>query len=223
MKKIIIFGTGGNALDILDLLQDLNDAHKERRYHCAGFLDDAAHLHGQSIQGVPILGPLSASADYADCLFVNGIGNVKTFARKEQFLSQLNLPPDRFVTLIHPSATVSRSAILAPGSVVLPQVTIAAHVTIGQHVMILPNAVISHHDRIGDYTAIASGACLAGEVTVGRACYLGMRCAIRERLQIGDRALIGMGSVVLQSVENDAVVYGNPARASSRPARSLLS
>lgn len=36
-KKIIILGTGGNCLDILDTLNDINSARGEQVYECIGF------------------------------------------------------------------------------------------------------------------------------------------------------------------------------------------
>ncbi|MBI4674106.1 MAG: sugar O-acyltransferase, partial [Chloroflexi bacterium] len=45
-KKIIILGTGGNSVDILDTLRDVNDAQREAVYECIGFLDDDAQKWG---------------------------------------------------------------------------------------------------------------------------------------------------------------------------------
>lgn len=211
-KKIIIFGTGGNCIDILDTLLDINDARGELVYECAGFLDDHEPNWGKMFNGVPVLGPLSASGQYPDCYFVNGIGSVNNFWKKETIIASSGLTEDAFETIIHPTASVSRFARLGKGVVVYQNVTITSNANIGNHVVVLPGAVISHDDIIGDYTCIAGGVCISGGVTVGKSCYLGTNCCLNSMIKIGDCSLVGMGSVVLRDVPDRTVVVGNPAR-----------
>ncbi|MBF0142619.1 MAG: NeuD/PglB/VioB family sugar acetyltransferase [Magnetococcales bacterium] len=211
VRNIVILGTGGNSIDILDTLLEIN-RQKRIQYHCLGFLDDAVERHGQELLGHTILGPLAHARELKDCFFVNGIGNEKNFWLKEEIIARTGVAPERFATILHPSASVSRSSSLGFGTVVFQNVSITSRVAVGDHVIILPNAVISHDDRIGDFTCIAGGTCISGGVSIGRSCYLGSHCAIKDGLSIGDRCLIGMGSVVLQSVEANQVMVGNPAR-----------
>jgi sugar O-acyltransferase (sialic acid O-acetyltransferase NeuD family) len=210
LKKIVILGTGGNCLDILEALRSINAAAPSPIYECVGFLDDAPSR--PDTLGVPILGPLSKAASLGDVLFVNGIGSTRSHLRKAEILAKTGIPPARFETVVHPSAAVSASATLGPGTVVLQNVTIAAQVRVGAHVILLPNAVLSHDCVVGDYTCIAGGACISGAVVVGRSCYLGSNCSILENLRIGDGSLVGMGSVVLENVPEGSVYVGNPAR-----------
>ena len=44
LKNIIILGTGGNSIDILDAINEINLISK--KYNCIGFLDDDENLHG---------------------------------------------------------------------------------------------------------------------------------------------------------------------------------
>lgn len=212
MRRIIILGTGGNCIDILDTMNALNARSGSSQYECIGFLDDNEDYWGTKRHGIPVLGSLSSASVYADCWFVNGIGSPSTFWRKEQIIGKTGIPFDRFQTLVHPSASVSAMSDLGCGTVILQQVTVASNARIGNHVIILPNAVISHDDVVGDYSAIAAGACLSGNVTVGHSCYVGAHASVIQNVRIGDYCLIGMGSVVLDSVEGNTVVAGNPSR-----------
>lgn len=211
-KKIVILGTGGNCLDILDTLGDINDARRENVYECAGFLDDDASKWNTEIFGARVLGGLATAPRYADCWFVNGIGSTKNFWRKHEIIAATKIPQERFETIIHPTASVSRTARLGPGTVIFQNVTVTSNVTIGAHVIILPASVLSHDDVIGDYTCIAGGVCISGNVSVGALCYLGSGATIKDSVQIGAGALVGMGSVVLRDVAENTVVVGNPAR-----------
>lgn len=211
-KKIIILGTGGNSIDILEMLGDINAAKGELVYDCAGLLDDDAKQWGSEILGVRVLGALETASEYADCDFVNGIAGINSFRKKRDIIARTRIPLERFATIVHPSASVSRSARLGHGGVLFAHVTVASNVVIGNHVMILPNSVLSHDDSVGDYSSIAGAAAISGKVRIGQSCYIGSNASIKEGLTIGDGALIGMGSVVLGDVAENCVVVGNPAR-----------
>jgi len=212
LKRIVILGTGGNCLDILETIRSVNAAGSSPMYECVGFLDDAPARQNMSFLGVPVLGPLDKARSLGDVVFVNGIGSTRNHLRKPEIIARTGIPDARFETIVHPSAEVSPSATLGPGTVVLQNATLACQVRVGAHVIILPNVVLSHDDVVGDYTCIAGGACVSGAVSIGRCCYLGSNCSILEQVRIGDRSLVGMGSVVLEDVPEGAVVVGNPAR-----------
>lgn len=211
-KKIVILGTNGNCLDMLDTIDSMNAQAGSTMYECVGFLDDNPTLHGTTLGGVKILGPLSAARDLNDCYFVNGIGSPSNFTRKDAIISRAGVPVERFETLIHSSVKVSKTARIGRGVVVFENVAITSNVTVGNHVIILPNTVLSHDVVIGDYTCITGGVCISGGTQVGKLCYLGTNCSIIGNIDIGDYCQVGMGSVVLGSVEKNSVVVGNPAR-----------
>lgn len=211
-KELIILGTGGNCIDVLDTVLDLNDALSSPVYTCVGFLDDDQAKWASALQGLPVLGPIAAAVDYPKASFVNGIGSVTSFIAKESIIQRSGVEPERFITLVHPTASVSRMASLDHGTVVFQHVTVTSGAKLGKHVIVLPNSVISHDDVIGDYTCIAGAVAVSGNVTVGKSCYLGTNSCIMEGLTIGDRCLIGMGSIVRHDVQAGSVVAGNPAR-----------
>jgi sugar O-acyltransferase (sialic acid O-acetyltransferase NeuD family) len=211
-KKIIILGTGGNSVDILDTINDINAQAAKIVYQCPGFLDDNNLLWGKMLHGVKVLGPLTSAGEFRDCYFVNGIGNSSNFWRKEVIIAKTGAPLDKFATIIHPTASVSKMAQVGAGTVIFQNVTITSNVNIGDHVIILPNSVISHDDIVGDYTCITGGVCVSGEVEIGKSCYLGTNSSIIGNIEIGDHCLIGMGSTVLNRIPPNSVVVGNPAR-----------
>lgn len=210
-KKILIFGTGGNCIDILDTINDINSSRQDHLYECIGFLDDDNQKWDKEFCGVKVLGPLASAGEYKDCFFVNGIGSTSNFWKKREFIAKTGICLERFETIIHPTAAVSRMVTLGYGTVVFQNVTITSNVKIGHHVIVLPNTVISHNDVIGDYTCIAGGVCISGGVEIGQSCYLGSNSSIMSNIQIGDYCLIGMGSVVLTDVPDNTVLVGNPA------------
>ena len=211
-KKIIILGTGGTAIDILDIISDIGNNNKGGKLECIGFLDDEESKIGKTINNVRVLGQLNMAKDYKDVYFINGIGSPTTFLNKEKIISKINVSLDRFITLIHPSSSISKSAEIGLGSVIFQNVVVGSNAKVGKHVVILPNTVISNDDLVGDYTCIAGSVYISGAVSIGGTCYIGANTSIKESLSIGKGALVGMGSVVIDNVLSRSVYAGNPAK-----------
>ena len=211
-RKICILGTGGTSIDILDTLSDINSQKCADIYECIGFLDDNPSLWGKTVGGVNVIGGLALAQTLCDCFFVNGIGSPTNFWQRESIISSTAVPAEKFEPIVHPSSSISRSAVIGRGTVVFQNVTITSNATIGNHVVILPNSVISHDDTVGDYTSITAGVSVSGGVRIGRSCYLGTNSSIMGNINIGDRCMIGMGSVVLNDVPPNSVFVGNPAK-----------
>src|SRR5687768_9451906 len=140
-KKIIILGTGGNCIDILDTINDINDFQRKKLYRCVGFLDDNERLWGKTFCDVQVLGSLDTAEKYHDCFFINGIGSPTNFWEKDKILAKTGIPLDRFESIVHPTASVSRMSSIGFGVVVFQHVTITSNVRIGNQVIILPNTV----------------------------------------------------------------------------------
>lgn len=211
MKPIIILGTGGNCIDILDTINEINNASSSTVYDCVGFLDDDRDNWGKELFGTKVLGPLESANDHPGCYFVNGIGSPFNFWRRDEIVAKAKIPDDRFETIVHPTASISKMSQLGFGTVILQLVTVASNVSIGNHVIVLPNTVISHDSSVGDFTCITGGVCISGGAKIGKSCYLGTNSSIIGNISIGDRCLVGMGSVVLGDVTENSAVVGNPA------------
>lgn len=211
IKKVIIFGIGGTSIDILDVINDINESSKTK-LECIGFLDDEEEKVGEIIGNVKVLGSLNIAKDFKNTYFINGIGSPNNFFKKDEIIKKTSVSLDKFLTIIHPSATVSKTAQVGSGSVIFQNVTINSNVKIGNHIVVLPNSVISHNDSVGDYSCIASSATISGNVEIGKSCYIGANSSIKDSIKIGDYSLVGMGSVVLENVPPNSVYVGNPAK-----------
>ncbi len=209
-KQIVILGAGGDGLDVLDFIADIND--RAPTYEVAGFLDDNLALQGRRLGGKPVLGPVERVCDFPEAFFVMRMGGPSSFWRNEAFFNQLGLPLERFETIVHPTAKVARSCHLGHGNVVAPFAAILANARLGNLVSVATQSVVNHDCVVGDFTILTTGVKLSGRVTVGRGCYLGTGATIIQDATIGDLSLIGMGSVVTGDVRPNSVMLGNPAR-----------
>jgi sugar O-acyltransferase (sialic acid O-acetyltransferase NeuD family) len=207
VRSVIVLGTGGTSLDIVDTLGLFPS-----EYCLKGFLDDAPSMKGAQVFGHPVLGALADAPRWKDALFVNGIGSPRNHRDKPAILARTGLELGHFLTLVHPTAYVSSSARLGRGVVLLQHVTIAVNAEVGDQVVILPSSIVSHDARVGDFTCIAGGVCISGRARIGRAAYLGTNASVREDISIGDGALLAMGAVAHRDVPAGETWAGVPAR-----------
>jgi acetyltransferase EpsM len=118
----------------------------------------------------------------------------------------------KFLSLIHPSANISRRFGIGHGSVIMSGVTINSQVQIGCHVIINTNASLDHNCLIEDFVHISPNVALAGCVKIGEGTHVGIGSCIIPGISIGKWATIGAGSVIIRDVPDYAVVVGNPGR-----------
>jgi len=204
-QPVIVLGAGGNCRDIVDAMLDAGG------FEPLGYLDDDPAKIGSSLGGYPVFGPLSSWRDH-DAFFVDGLNGDRLTGRKAALLAGLGIPHERFATVVHPTASVSRMATVGIGTVLLQNVTINSEARIGDHVMVLPNSVVSHDAIVDDYCYLTPGVVLAGYVHVEQGAYIGAGAIVKHRVTIGAGAVVGMGSVVVHDVAPGATVKGNPAR-----------
>jgi sugar O-acyltransferase (sialic acid O-acetyltransferase NeuD family) len=211
-RKIIILGASGGCFDIVNLIDDINKQNKKIKYKIFGFLDD--RIAKKAVHGIKIIGKFADAKDYENkCYFVTAIGSSKNFRDIKDTLKNLKINKKRFLTLIHPSATISKFSIIGDGSLIFQNVTISTNATIGDFVQILPNTVINHDSLIGNYCKINTSCNISSEVTIRDYCYLGAGSTIKEKTIIDSGNLIGMGSVVIKSINTkNNTVCGNPAK-----------
>jgi UDP-3-O-[3-hydroxymyristoyl] glucosamine N-acyltransferase len=86
---------------------------------------------------------------------------------------------------------------------------------IEHHVMIDDHVFIAHNVRVRYGALIIAGAEISGSVDIGAHSWISPQATIRNGLSIGERAVVGIGSVVVKSVQAGETVMGNPAK--SRP------
>lgn len=210
---IIIIGTGGNASDLLDVVDALNMV--SGNWEVAGFLDDRG-APGTSHFGLPVLGPIEDAQRCGDALFVNAIGSDKTFRLRPTIITRTGLPRDRFVTLAHPTTSVSKRAQLGRGICVNHGVSIGGGAVVGDHVYLGVGCIIGHDACIEDHAVIAPGAVISGFTRVGQNSYIGAGAIIKQTKKVGARAIVGMGAVVCKDVPPNETWVGVPARPQSR-------
>ena len=205
----VIFGGGGHARVLLDALVAGRTARP------LGILDPKPALQGQTLDGVPIVGGEDQLPDLirsGATTFAVGVGSIGDSRVRERLFAlglSYKLSP---LTIVAPSAIVSRQAALGPGCQILPAAVVNAGARLGANVIVNTGAIVEHDCEVGDHAHLATGARLCGNVMVGPGAHIGAGATVRQGLTIGARALVGAGAVVVREVPAGAVVAGVPAR-----------
>ena len=206
-RPLLLVGGGGLAREVLATVRLLPDEWKT-----IGALDDDPSKHGADLDGVPVLGGSELIGELTDAAVIACVANAHRPAGRLGIVRRLNLPDDRWATVVHPTASVPQGSSLGPGTLLLAGVVITTPLRIGAHVVAMPNVLITHDDKIGDGVTFAGRASLGGGVTVEECAYIGQGASVREMICIGACAVVGMGSVVLQDVPAGEVWAGVPAK-----------
>ena len=147
MKTLLIIGAGGHGQVVKEIAIACG-------YNSIDFLDDKIPDAVGKLNDAPFLAP-----NY-DGVFV-AIGNNalrRDISEKMERFEGINI-----ITLVHPTAYVSLSAIVGKGTVVEPKAVINAHSRIGEGCIISVGAIVDHDSSIGFYSHInAGGICMAG-------------------------------------------------------------
>lgn len=162
-KKLLIIGAGGHGQVVAEVAEDCG-------YQKIAFIDDNSDLAVGAVADIE-----KFKEQYTDA-FV-GIGNNLL---RENLILKIREMGFQIPALIHPSAYISRTAVIKEGTVVEPKAIVNAHSIVEEGCIISVGAIVDHDVRIGKYCHINSGAIVkagaeikaydkleAGEVVLG--------------------------------------------------------
>ena len=199
--RLVVIGAGGHGLVVAD-------AALTAGFEVLGFLDNDRALLGGQFLGLNVLGPIEVAHDMDAC-YVVAIGDNRS---RKRVVDALGLPIERYVTVIHPRATVSTYAEVLHGAMILAGAVIGPQAVVGSHSIINHGSSIDHHGVVGAFVHVGPGCHAGGSVRIGSGVFLGIGVSVVPSVTVGDWAVVGAGSVVLHDVLESTIVAGVPAR-----------
>ncbi len=211
MKDIVIYGSGGMALEVVQLIEDMNEI--EPTWNILGYIDDFRGDQKENnpiINGYKILGTNKIVKDFDQSVYwVIAVSSPKARREIHDSLEEYNL---KYATLIHPTAKVSKNVTVGEGTIVSFGCILSVNVVLGSQVYLNMRTIIGHDSIIMDYSTCLINCIVAGNVLINEGVLLGSNCVIKEKNTVGRNAKISMGSAVFFQVEDDVVVMNSPPK-----------
>lgn len=201
--KIVILGNGGHSRVIQEMIFSIG-------LHSIEAVLDDKYDHVYQENGItygPIL-LLNGMPD-PELKLIVALGDNRV---RKEVIARLNLESDRYITIIHPTAVVSRTAKIGNGTVVMPQAVINAGAVVGEHCIINTRAIVEHDNQIGNYTHLSPNATLTGSVRTGEGVHIGASATIIPGMEIGSWSIVGAGSTVIKMIPPYSKAVGSPSR-----------
>ena len=208
MKNIVLIGGGNQAHYTIDIIE------KEGKYNIVGIID-SIHDIGSDRFGYKVIGRQEnlpkLIKEYEIYGGVISIGD--NWSRNNVFLQISSLAPDfKFVNAIHPSVVIGNNVTLGIGIVAMAGCIFNPKSIIGNFTFFATGAQIEHDCIISDFASISAGSITGGYVKLGKHSSLTLGVTVLDRLEIGENTVVGAGSLVIKSLPDNILAYGNPAK-----------
>lgn len=208
MEDIILYGSGGMAREVVELIEDINKV--ENRWNILGYIDDMKGYCEEILHGYRILGTGEILKNLAGA--TNIVIALSDPIAKETIYEKIKNCNIRFPVLIHPSARVAKNVQFGEGSIIGIDCIVSTNVHIGRHVFLNMRTVVGHDAVIQDFCSCLVNCVIAGGVQIRDCSLLGSGCIIMEKKVLGRHCKVAMGSVVSFDVEDNYVVLSRPSK-----------
>jgi UDP-perosamine 4-acetyltransferase len=211
MNKALILGCGGHSKVLVDTI----DRIKEKDFEVVAFLDNDRNKCGKSFGSIPVMGGddlISGMILDGVTHFIVGVGGIGDCSLRAKVFEKGLSSGLKPLTVIDPSATISKSARIEEGAQILVGAIINANAQIGRNTIINSGAIVEHDCIIGESVHIAPGVTISGNVKIGDLSHIGTGASIIQGVEIGMMVIVGSGSVVIRDISDKSVVVGNPAK-----------
>lgn len=203
-QRIVILGGGGFGTFARDLCAF---AGKEPY----GILDNFKPK-GTSVNGCPVLGPISLVDDAElrkRCRFVVAI---RDFQLRREWAARIKRNGGKLATLIHPSVVISPSARIGEGVMINAFSFVYANAVVGDLCIIESHCMIGTEITVGDVCMIAPGVHINRQAKVGEDTFIGSCAVFIPNVTVGRNCVIGAGAAVVRDIPDNKVAAGVPAR-----------
>jgi UDP-N-acetylbacillosamine N-acetyltransferase len=174
---------------------------------------ETAELLGWTVAGFVDPDPpawISALTHVPDsALAIVAIGNNKQRALVQSKVLQSGRS---LVSIVHPTASVSRSAVLDAGCYLAEHAAIRSNSAVGAGTILNSGSVVSHDCQIGSFVSFGPNAATASHVSIGARTMLGVGACVRPYAKIGSDCEVGAGGAVVDDIPDGYTVAGVPAK-----------
>ncbi len=205
MNYIYIIGTGSYAGVMLELAEACG-------YNVAGFYNAYGENSVNEIMDISVIGEFSECTEneLKGKSFIVAVGDNKI---RHDIMERVNALGGKTPTLIHPSAHISKSAVIGNGVYIHMGAVIWTKAILGDYTIISPNVVVGHHAKVGHSCLISVSSVVGAKIKVGDYTMFGIgSIAISGLGRIGENVMLGAGTTAVKEIPDNVLAVGSPAR-----------
>jgi len=196
VRRTLILGAGLGAMQVVDILSH------DPRVQVIGYLDDNPELHGNTIYGLPVVGPSSLAAEWFragryDAAIISVSTSNAVRRRWYEWLKDLSVP---LVNAVDPSAKLNRGVMLGEGNIICAFVHVGVETRVGNNNFLSAYTSIDHHNLWGSHITTGPAVATSGCVEVEDDVKMGTGIFIQPHITVGKGAQIASGAVLTRSV-----------------------
>lgn len=210
-KKVIIIGGEGNGGVVASCIEDNRLRFNDLEFEVYGFLND---IESGEISGFPILGGTGDVSKFVDdgYYFMFAIHMIGRNVLSEKLFKKCNIPENRLATIIHKTAFVAPSAVIAPGCLIMSNCYIGPAAELGKCTLVMANSMIGHNTKVGELCHFSVGSITSSYISIGKVSDVTLGARILEKRKIGNYAVAGAGSLVTRDIPDYEIHIGSPAK-----------
>ncbi|MBN1186610.1 MAG: sugar O-acyltransferase [Bacteroidales bacterium] len=211
-KKVIIVGGEGNGGVVAACIEDNRIRFNDHEWEVAGFINDFEK--GKTINGYPVLGGTDEIDGILkhDYYFIYAIHMIGRNVKSEEVFHQMNIPLDRFATVVHKTAFIANNAVLEPGVFVMSNCYVGPASKIGFCTLVMANALVGHNTTVGPLCHFSVGSITSSYITIGKVSDVSLGAKVLEKRNIGNYAVAGANSLITHDIPDYEIHVGSPAK-----------
>lgn len=198
--RIVIFGCGGHARSIVDVIRQTYDIKEI-------VLVDESVETGETILGC------NTEQRHDLCekeAFIVAVGDNEK--RKKIYYELKEKQKGHCVSIVASSSNIGADVEIGQGTFVAPNVYLGPLVKVGNNTIINTGSIIEHEAVIGDHSHVAPNATVCGRARIGNNVFCGAGSTIIDKISVCDDVVIGAGAVVIKDIIEPGKYVGSPAK-----------
>lgn len=200
MSRIIVFGCGGHARSIVDVI-------RETCREIEIILVDDGAKDDEMILGCKVL---KRCEPQNEDKYIVAIGDNVQRAKVYQTLQKMTrgLP----AAVVSKYAHIGMESVIGQGTFVAAGTHIGPQACVGDNSIINTGSIIEHEAKIGNNTHVAPRTVVCGRANIGNYVFCGAGSTVIDKISVCDNVVIGAGAVVRECITEPGIYVGVPAR-----------
>ena len=198
VQRLLLLGGGNGAVQIIDALAKLP------QQRAVGILDDNAAIHGKTVAGVPVLGPIDVeraldmmAAHQFDAAVISISTSIPV---RRRIFEQWKARGVTFANVVHPSCVIGINTSWGEGNILMAFCHVGACAAIGDNNFLSAYCSIEHHCTLGSHCSFGPAVVTSSRVQIDDGVRFGTGIYVEPGIQIGEGSVIASGLALTQHI-----------------------